>query len=101
MSRATQPLAMPVVGKQSRQHVSRWAWPSSSKTLWSGGAWGAQSVKRPTSAQVMISRFMGSSPVLGSVLMAQGLEPASVLCLPLSLPSPAHALSPSRSQVNK
>ena len=27
------------------------------------GVWVAQSVKPPTSAQVMISRFMGSSPV--------------------------------------
>ena len=52
----------------------------------------AQSVKHPTSAQVMISRFMGS------VLTAQSLEPASdsvspslsappllMLCLSLSL----------------
>ena len=57
----------------------------------------AQSVKRPTSAQVMISRFVGSSPASGSVLTARGLEPASdsvslslsappllVLCLSLS-----------------
>ena len=40
------------------------------------GAWVAQSVKRPTSAQVMISRFVGSSPALGSVLTVQSLEPA-------------------------
>ena len=37
----------------------------------------AQSVKRLTLAQVMLSRFMGSSPASGSVLMAQSLEPAS------------------------
>ena len=37
----------------------------------------AQSVKLLTSAQVMISQFMGSSPVLGPVLTAQSLEPAS------------------------
>ena len=37
----------------------------------------AQSVKRWTSAQVMISQFMGLSSVLGSVLTAQSLEPAS------------------------
>ena len=43
--------------------------------LW--GAWVAQSVKRPTWAQVMILWFVGSSPVLGSVLTAQSLEPAS------------------------
>ena len=37
----------------------------------------AQSVKRPTSAQVMISRSVSSSPASGSVLTAQSLEPAS------------------------
>ena len=37
----------------------------------------AQSVKRPTSAQLMISGFASSSPASGSVLMAQSLEPAS------------------------
>ena len=36
----------------------------------------AQSVKCLTSAQVMISRFLSSSPVLGSGLTAQSLEPA-------------------------
>ena len=40
------------------------------------GAWVAQSVKQLTSAQVMISRFVGSSPASGSVLTAQILEPA-------------------------
>ena len=43
----------------------------------SRGAWVAQSVKRPTSAQVMISQFVGSSPASGSVLTAQSLEPIS------------------------
>ena len=37
----------------------------------------AQSVERPTSAQVMISRSVGSSPASGSVLTAQSLEPVS------------------------
>ena len=37
----------------------------------------AQSVKRPTLAQVMISQFMSSSPASGPVLTAQSLEPAS------------------------
>ena len=41
------------------------------------GAWVAQSVERPTLAQVMISQYQGSSPVSGSVLTAQSLEPAS------------------------
>ena len=55
------------------------------------GAWVAQLLKRLTSAQVVISRFMGSSPASGSVLTAQG--PLQIFC-PLSLcPSPTHALS--------
>ena len=50
----------------------------------SWGAWVPQSVKRLTSAQVMISRFVGSSPASGSVLTARSLEPASD-SVPLSL----------------
>ena len=42
-----------------------------------GGAWVAQLVEHMTSPQVMISWFVSSSPVLGSVLTAQSLEPAS------------------------
>ena len=38
------------------------------------GAWVA---KRPTSAQVTISRSMSLSPASGSVLTAQSLEPVS------------------------
>ena len=62
------------------------------------GTWAAQSVERPTSAQVTISRSMSSSPASGSVLTAQSLEPVSdsvspslsaplplMLCLSLSL----------------
>ena len=52
------------------------------------GAWVAQSDKRPTLAQVMISRLVGLSPPLGSVLTAQSLESASDSCLPLSLSAP-------------
>ena len=52
-----------------------------------GGAWVAQSVERLTSAQVTISRFVGSSPASGSVLTARGLEPASDSVSP-SLPAP-------------
>ena len=53
------------------------------------GAWVAQSVKRPTSAQVVISQFMGSSPAWSSVLTAQSLEPASdSVSPPLSAPPP-------------
>ena len=57
------------------------------------GAWVAQSVKRPTSDQVMISQFVSSSPGSGSVLTAGHLEPASD-SVSLSLcPSPTHTLS--------
>ena len=41
------------------------------------GAWMAQLVEHPTSAQAMILQFMRSSPKSGSVLTAQSLEPAS------------------------
>ena len=41
------------------------------------GTWVAQWVKRLTLAQVMISQFMSSSPVSGSVMTAQSLEPVS------------------------
>ena len=44
---------------------------------YSWGAWVAQSVKRPTLAQVMITRSVSSSPASGSVLTAQRLEPVS------------------------
>ena len=63
--------------------------------------WGsrvAQLVKHLTSAQVMILRFVSSSPTSGSVMTAQNLEPAwdsvsppvsapplLMLCLSLSL----------------
>ena len=64
----------------------------------SRGAWVAQSVEHPTSARVMISRLVSSSPASGSVLTAWSLEPTSdsvspplsappllMLCLALSL----------------
>ena len=47
------------------------------KTGSSRNAWVAQSVKRPTSAQVMISQLMDLSPTSGSVLTAPSLESAS------------------------
>ena len=65
------------------------------------GTWVAQLVMCLTSAQVMISRFVGSSPASGSVLIAQSLEPASD-SVSLSLcPSPAYVLSLSLSVKNK
>ena len=49
----------------------------------------AQSVERPTSAQVMISQSVGSSPASGSGLTAQSLEPVSNPVSPsLSAPPP-------------
>ena len=46
-----------------------------------------QLVERPTSAQVKVSRFVGSSPASGSGLTAQSLEPASdSVSLSLSVP---------------
>ena len=47
------------------------------------GAWVAQSVKRPTSAQVTISRSVSSSPASGSALL-------EILSLPFS-PSLPHS----------
>ena len=59
------------------------------KTYDNRGTWVAQSVKRPTSAQVMILRFVSSSPASGSVLTAQSLEPTSdSVSPPLSAPPP-------------
>ena len=53
------------------------------------GAWVAQSVEHPTSAQVTISRSVSSSPTSGSGLMAQSLEPTSDSASPsLSAPPP-------------
>ena len=57
------------------------------KLMW--GTWVAQSVKHLTSAQVMISQSVSSSPVSGSVLTAQSLEPVSDSVSPsLSHPPP-------------
>ena len=45
--------------------------------------------KHPTSAQIMIARFVGSSPTWGSVLIAQSLDPASDSVYPsISLSAP-------------
>ena len=59
----------------------------------------AQSVKCPTLAQVKISRLMSSSPVSGSVLTAQGLEPHSDSVSPSLSAPPQLALS--LSKINK
>ena len=62
------------------------------KKINEAASWGScvsRSVGRPTSAQVMISQLVGSSPTSGSVLIAQSLEPAlDSVCVSLSLPLP-------------
>ena len=57
-------------------HISLWV------------AWVAQSGKRPTSTQVMISHFVSSSPTSGSVPTARSLEPASDSVSPPFCPCP-------------
>ena len=65
------------------------------------GAWVAQSVERPTSAQVTISRgSMSLSPSSGSVLTSQSLEPNVDSVSPLSVP-PLLALSVSNINIKK
>ena len=61
----------------------------------------AQQVKHPTLAQVMISWFMSSSPVLVSVLTAPSLEPALDSVPPSLSDPPLLALSLSLSLKNK
>ena len=67
------------------------------KNMKNRGAWVGHLVKHLTSAQVMISRFVGSSPMLGSVLTAQSLEPASDSVFPSFSALPLLMLCLSRS----
>ena len=68
----------------------------------SWGAWVAQSVEHPTSAQVMISLPVSSSPESDSVLTAQSLGARFGFCVSLSLcPSSTHVLSIPPPQINK
>ena len=65
------------------------------------GPWVAQSVEHLTSAQFMISWFVGLSPASGSVLRPWSLEPASDSVSPcLSLPLSC-SCSNSLSKINK
>ena len=57
------------------------------------GTWVAQSIEAPTSAQVMISWLVGSSPMSGSVLTAQTLEPVFGFSVSLSAPPCSCCLS--------
>ena len=61
-------------------------------------AWVAQLVGCPNSSQIMISRFVSSSPVWGSVLTAQSLEPALDPVSHFLCPFPARPLSLPMSQ---
>ena len=72
---------------------------SKSRNISDWSTWVAQSVRRPTSAQFMISRFMSSSPTSGSVLTAWSLESASDSVSP-SLSAPP-LLAVSLSKINK
>ena len=65
------------------------------------GTWVAQSVERRTSAQIMISRSLSSSPASGSVLTAQSLEPASDSVSPSISAPPPHMLCLSLPLKNK
>ena len=62
------------------------------------GAWVAQLVKHPTSAQAMILQFVSLSPASGSVLRAQSLELLRILCLLLFLHTPPFSLSKTNTQ---
>ena len=61
----------------------------------------AQSVKRLTLARVMISQFVGSSPMWGSMLTAQSLEPVSDSAPPLLSASPLLSLYLSKINMKK
>ena len=65
------------------------------------GHLGAQLVKRPTSARIIISQCGGSSPMSGSVPTAQSLEPASDSVSPSPCAAPVLALCLSVSLKNK
>ena len=66
-----------------------------------GGAWVAQSVEHPTSAQVMISWLVSLSPTSGSVLTARSLEPDLDSVSPSLSAAPLLALCLSLSKINK
>ena len=88
---ATVHLGDVVVPQQRREERSSSACVSKvePKGFADGGVWVAQSAERLTSAQVMISRFVGPIPVSGSVLTAWSLEPALDSVSPsLSAPPP-------------
>ena len=72
--------------------------PVTNRNVLFWGAWVAQSVKQPTSAQVTILRFVGSGPVSGFVLTAWSLEPASYSVSPSLSALPRLVLCVSKSK---
>ena len=68
-------------------HSENYKW--SNKNEMQEGRLGVWLAELPTSAQVMISQFVGLSPTLGSLLSAQ--SPLQILCTPLSAP-PLHSI---------
>ena len=85
---------------RGRQPVLPNPWKVTIKTVELRGAWVAQSIKRLTSAQVMISQFVSSSPASGSVLTAQSLEPVSDSVSPSLSAPPLLMLSLCLSKIN-
>ena len=67
------------------------------QTYFGGDTWVTQSVKRLTLAQVMISCFVGSSPISGSPLSA---KPTSDPLSSSLYPSPTDACTWSLSKIN-
>ena len=96
-------VSRPPEGLRRLSRAGSWRWPKPHFYFRekSRGAWVAQSVEPPTSAQVMISRSVSSSPASGSALPAGSLEPASDSVSPSLCPSPTPALSLSVSKINK
>ena len=88
-------------------HPFQWmpvAFPIVTVTIENTPTWGArvvQSVKHLTSAQVMISQSMSSSPASGSVLTAQSLKPVSDSVSPSLSDPPPFMLSLPFSKINK
>ena len=69
--------------------------------VWQSFPWVAESVKHLTSAQLMISWSVSSSPVSGSVLTAQSLETASDSVPPSLSASPLLVLCLSQRNIKK
>ena len=81
-------LQIPSTDKEVEEYLSNKGMSDSynaAQIWWTWGTWVAQLVKRLTSAQVTISRYVGSNPASGSVLTAQSLGLLQILCVPLSL----------------